>query len=344
MTCPWRWLVVAPLLVATALGVSSLAQTRLDGARLAKPEEQLLYLPNDKLLTHFTGGMNSVIADLLWLRCIQYTSEHFRGDHKFTWLEQMTNVVTRMDPYYVDVYRYGGIFLASLKSDDDASIKLMERGFAQNPDAWELPYEMAMVYLLNRHDQPGSAEAATHYLGLAIATDRAPQSVLEIAQGLQRKHNLVDVERRLWLDLKHNSTDRFMQDLAERKLQEMTVRQNVAALQLMADGEKSRTGRALSKLDELVANGVIDRIPDDPLGGSYILNADGQVQSTALLDDAVERRRDILRKQIASFRRQVGRLPATLEEMVEMKVVPSIPKHPYKERAWTYDAATGDVS
>lgn len=340
----WKKAVAAVLVASVSLGAISFAQVRLDRMRQTKFDDELLYLPNEKLLNHFTGGMSGVIADILWLRCIQYTSKHFNSDHKFTWLAHMGNTITRLDPYFVDAYRYTGIFLAGLKADDTASIVLMKRGFVQNPQAWELPYEISMVYLLNRRDQPGSAEAAARYLTMAVATEKAPDSVLEIAQGLQRKHNLVEVERQLWEDMLRTSRDELRRDMAKRKLHELDIRQNVAALeQILQDFEKTQ-GRKAAALEEIVAAGYLPQLPPDPLGGRYFLDPDGKAQNTTLLDGLVERRLDILRGHVERFRRQCERLPASLDEMVNLKVISSIPPHPYRDRTWSYNPRTGDVS
>lgn len=136
-----RWLIAAPLAIALAWICSFAAQPRID--RIRKPQnldEQLLYLPNEKLLRHFAGGMDSIVADLLWLRCIQYTALHFKTDRKFTWLRLMCGVITRLDPYFAPVYRHGGMFLAALDANDDAGLQLLHSGIEKNPDAWELPY------------------------------------------------------------------------------------------------------------------------------------------------------------------------------------------------------------
>ena len=51
---------------------------------LLRFDEELLYLPNENLLNHFTAGLSSVVADLLWLRTIHYTVKEFHDvDRKF---------------------------------------------------------------------------------------------------------------------------------------------------------------------------------------------------------------------------------------------------------------------
>jgi hypothetical protein len=339
----WKRIVAGLALTAVALGSTSLTQLRIDHMRKQKFDDELLYLPNEKLLTHFTGGMSSVVADFLWLRCVQYTGKHFNSDHKFTWLAHMGNTITRLDPYFVDAYRYTGIFLAALKADDDDSIELMKKGFEQNPDAWELPYEISMVYLLNRRDEPESPELAAQYLQMAVATEKAPESVLSILEGLQRKHNLIDVERQLWQDMLKTSRDSLRRDMAKRKLQELDIRENVVALERMAKDFEQAQGRKPANIEELMASAGLQQLPTDPLGGRYFLE-DGKIQNTTLLDGIVAKRLDVIRKEVEKFTRENGRHPLSLDEMVTQKIAPSIPAHPYTGRTWKYDPNTGDVA
>lgn len=180
-----------------------LAQRQMDAMRDRAFDEELLYLPNEKLLDGFTAGMSGVVADLLWIQCIQYTAEQFRGDFKFVWLDHMLKTITRLDPYFTDVYQWGGVFLAMLKHDDDASINLLKSGIPHNPTSWQLPFEIARTYVLNRKDEVNGAR----YMAMAAATGDPPQFVIDWAKNLQKRHNMYDVERGMWLDIIQHSGD-----------------------------------------------------------------------------------------------------------------------------------------
>jgi hypothetical protein len=335
-----RWLVIAPLAVALGLAASIAAQHRIDALHNHCIDDELLYLPNEKLLNHFTAGMGSVTADFLWLKCISYTHKHFVGDHKFVWLEHMYNMITSLDPLYGDVYRYGGIFLAALNADDDASIALLKRGFLSNPDRWDLPYETAMVYLLNRRDESNSAEMAVRYLMLALSTEKAPDTVLDIVEGLQRKHNLTDIERAMWEEMLQ-SDDAIKKELARSKLLELDLRETAERLTEAAATYEKRFGRRPHDVDELRASGLA-AIPEDPAGGAFLIDSKGRVWSTTILDRAVEHRANRLRALVGRFREEQGRWPASLEELRSVSGRP-IPVHPYEGRAWQYDPQTGEV-
>lgn len=336
-----RWTagcLVTVLMLAAASGV----QQRVDTLRRDVFDEELLYLPSERLLTHFTGGMSSIVADVLWIQCVKYTARHFKGDRKFTWLNHMCNLITRLDPNFVAVYRYGGIFLAALKADDDASIDLLKRGFRANPYAWELPYEIAMTWLLNRGTWPNARVEAARYLAMAVETGCAPQYVIDIATGIQAAQDLDEMERAMWENT-IKSGDKLMRDVAQRKLIELDLRLACKDLNAMAEAYRSRTGRSPKTLDDLVTAGLLQAVPVDPLGGRFFFDSAGKIQSSTVLDGQVDRLRNNIMAAIRAYKKQVGTLPPSLQATVDKGLMFAIPQHPYGERQWHYDPATGDV-
>ena len=337
-----RRLLTGVLAVAIGFACCVAAQRQMDASRKTGFDEELLYLPNEKLLNHFTGGLSSVVADLLWLQCIQYTAEEFKGEHKYVWLNHMIDTITRLDPYFVDVYRYGGVFLAALKADSDASIDLMKRGMIHNPGAWVLPDEMAMVYLLNRRENPGSPAQAAQFLQLAVATGTAPQYVIDLAANIARQHDLDEFERAMWEDMARNSSEKMLRELAQRKLHELAIadvcRQLGKAVQLYEE----RHHRLPDSLNDLVAGGIIERLPDDPLGGRFFL-AGREVLNTTLQEEKLERRINRIRNGVNRYQARTGAWPPSLEAAVEGGDLVFVPPHPYPGRAWRYDPATGEV-
>lgn len=322
-------------------GGAVFAQRQANSAR-AESGEEILFLPNQKLLNHFTGGLNNVVADLLWLRCIQYVGKENQGERKFTWLQQMLETVVQLDPYFGDAYRYGGMFLAALRADDEAGIDLLERGFVANPNNFQLPYELAMIFLLNRKDEPGARERATFYLSMAASIEECPEFVRELAIQLQGKYNLADVERDMWTRML-DSDDRLLRELAQRKLVEIEIRKATDNLNQAALLFNQRRGRFPESLDELAGAGLIQPVAPDPLGGTFFMGEDGIIRNTTTLDEEVKTRLKSLRNSINSFKNKQGRWPENLEELVEIGATPKLPEHPYPDRIWHYGAAAGEI-
>jgi hypothetical protein len=331
----WLALGIVPTL---AFACIVYAQRRIDAQPKRELGNELLYLPNERLLDSFTVGMNSVVADLLWLRCIQYTSQEFRGDFKFTWLEHMLRTITRLDPYFGDVYRLGGVFLAMLKHDDDAGIDLLKRGIPRCPNQWELPFEIARTHILNRHDEVNGAK----YLAMASATGSAPPFVINWAKNLQLTHDLDEIEYAMWRDILENNDDQNMKRLAQRKLEELNIRRTLDALNLAAERYMRELGRTLEAIDELQNANYIQGLPADPLGGRFFVDS-GRILNTSLLDSLKEERLQVLRGWLRKFREQEGRWPAELQELKARGYAPGLPVNPYPSGKWRYDPATGEV-
>ncbi len=342
---------IAAGLVATAVLLAGVAmlQARVDQAREADPASaELLYLPNERLLTHFTAGLNNVLADVIWLSALQYTAGEIAGRGNFDWLQHMLDTATRLDPYFVDVYRYGAVFLAALRADDNAALELLARGYVQNPHAWELPYEMGMIYLLNRQHEPDSEKLAAYYLSVSTSTGRAPERVFRLADELRNKTGLDAYEADLWARMAREAAERgdtITRDIALRKAALYRIRQNVKQLNEFVEAFVQRQGRAPESMQEFCAVLTVNPCPgEDELGGRYFLGGDGTVYNTTVLDEEVQRRQRILENALRSFHREHGRYPEQLELLLSEGGLLKWQPHPYPDGEWDYDPATGTLS
>jgi len=336
-----RRIIAAVCAFAVFLGAVA-AQRQVNAVRAAEQGEEILFLPNQKLLNHFTGGMNNVVADLLWLRCIQYIATESKGERNFTWLNQMLNTVVQLDPYFGDAYRYGGMFLAALKADDDAGIALLEQGVIANPRNHQLPYELAMIFLLNRKDEPGSKERATHYLSMAAAIDGCPEFVRELATQLQGQYNLADVELAMWNRMV-DSDDKLLREVAQRKLIEIDIRAHTEQLNQAVLAFNQRAGRFPESIQELAGAGIMPIPMNDPLGGTFFLGEDGVMRNTTLLDEEKKNRLKVLNNLLKSYKNKEDGWPPNLDALVAKGLIAQLPDHPYPDQTWRYDAATGSV-
>jgi hypothetical protein len=248
----------------------------------------------------------------------------------------------RLDPHFVDAYRYGGIFLAALKSDSEASMRLLSLGVPENPRAWQLPYEMAMNYMLNRREAPYSKRYAAYYLGMSAATGTAPLYVSETAAKLQKDYNLNEVEATMWQEML-KSDSKMLRELAERKLKEMQIRSVLPVLEQAAGIYRNNTGAWPKTVEDLLAAKIIPTLPPEPLGGRYFFDADGKAYNTTLLDGERSIWLDFIRQKVKKYKEDTGNWPESLEAVVRKGLLTSIPGNPYPGQTWKYDPATGVV-
>lgn len=333
---------VALLLAAMAL-LTMLGAQRLADRHRPASGDALLYLPNEHLLTHFTAGLSPVIADMLWLHCIQYVAIENRTVRNFTWLEHMVYTTVRLDPLFRDAYRYGSIFLSALRADAESARNLLRMGILNRPDCWELPYELATLYLLNFRHLPDSLKTASYYLALSATRPEAPPEVATLAANIQKRHNLDDIEEAMWRDMTAHPS-RTMREMAERKLAELQIRRALPVLDERAAMFRDRTGRLPENVDELVKAGLLAGRPPQPIPGAYFIAQDGRFHNTALLESECQQITERLRQRIDRFREKEGRLPESLDELVAKKYISEIPPCPWPGRAWAYDPASGSIT
>ncbi|MCX8064506.1 MAG: hypothetical protein N3G21_04960 [Candidatus Hydrogenedentes bacterium] len=305
------------------------------------PVKELLYLPNEKLLRHFTGGLDTVIADLLWIHCLLYVGAELKGDFQFEWLEKMLSAVVQLDPYFREVYRFGGVFLSSLRADSESALKLLHRGMYYRPETWDLPYEAAMIYMLNLAEKPNSKKIAGIYLAMSASSGRAPKFIIDLAEKLNHEYDLLEVERDMWLKLV-NSEDQLLRDIANRKLLLVEIKAICRELNKRLEKYKlENEGRIPENLEEL---GLAKESIVDPLGGKFFITESGMVKNTSVLDELQERYMRIIENGIRVYKERYGVYPQTLEEMLEKRILTFLPEQPYESREWVYNPTTGSIS
>ncbi len=301
--------------------------------------KELLYLPNEKLLNYFTAGLDTVFADFLWIYCLLYVGAEIHGDFSFEWLDKMLNAVVQLDPYFREAYRFGSIFLSSLRADSDAAIRLLHRGIYYRPETWDLPYEAGMIYLLNRANEPNSKKLAGLYFAMSSATGKAPQFVIDLAEKLNHEHDLIEIERDMWSNLL-KSEDKLLRDLAERKLLMVEIKQVCRELTFRVEKYKQAYNKLPEKLEEI---GLSSDSINDPLGGRFFISKSGKVENTSILDEQLERNKHLIENGIKVFFERFGTYPANLQELLDKHVMTFLPEQPYEDREWDYDPETGSL-
>jgi len=336
-----RWIVALPILAAAMLGAAGI-QRHIDTMRDDQFDEELLYLPNEKLLNHFTAGLSSVVADLLWLKTIQYTVREFHNvDSKYTWLEHMCRTVTRLDPHFHDAYAFSGTLLAAIGNDESA-LRILKSGMPNNPESWEIPFEAVKIYVLNRRNEPDSTGLAMHYLNMTAERSPNPETFTKWAADIQSYHNIDDVGEQIWINTYNTTSDEFLRDMAARNIARIQIRRDCDTLTQLAADYIKRFQKAPDSLVDLVAVGLLEAIPEYLVENEYRINEVGVVTNTLLIDEELAKLLKYLDSAITTYEREHGRFPDSLDAWAA-ETGRKVPAHPYAEKQWVYDPVTGKV-
>lgn len=269
-----RTLTIA-LLFAVGLGGSAiyLIQRDLQAERGALGSVgAIMYLPSPARVKRFSLGFEGALADLYWIRTLQYYGRRaLRPGHRFDLLKPLLDLVTELDPQFVTAYRFGAVFLALAPpagpGQPEAALALLDRGIERNPDEWRLILDKGALYAWNMHDD----EAAARLFEQASHHRHAPAWVADLAAGMYTKAGRRDVARRIWQDRYEHGENEYIRRRAAWHLDCLRALEEVEHLQRLLSQYRRRSGRWPRSWSELIAVGLLAQPPVDPRGYPYRL-------------------------------------------------------------------------
>lgn len=256
----WILLAAALLLLASAVAVN----TRLSAERGEEPETDLLFLPSGRYLQTVSFGYDNVLADWIYLWAIQYYTDFSRGT-RFAYLQRTFEVITDLDPQYIDAYMIGALIIVAEGKEMRRAIDLLDKGIAANPQDYLLPLD-AGYYFRDTFKQP---ERAAHYFNLAAGRPGAPNYIKRLAAGMTERAGDKRTSYELWkraFDEAEKEEDRLIAELHLRTLHDEI---NLEALRSLVAEYQRRFGRFPSRLEQLERAGLIERAPRNFRGEEY---------------------------------------------------------------------------
>ena len=223
--------------------------------------EELMYFPTGNLLKKLVMGYDEIVADLVWLRMIQYYGHHRQSDKRFDYLGHILDVLTDLDPRFVHAYTFGALLLTDDANNPARGLAILEKGAVHNRLDWRLPFMSGFInyVFLENHDGAGRFFAASSSL------PGAPDFVKRFAAFMQERTGDVDYSLQLWLSLYDNTENEYERVSALRYIQRIHVRK----LTELVGRFKEATGNYPGDLSELLRIGLLDALPTSPDGSHY---------------------------------------------------------------------------
>jgi len=163
------------------------------------PDEPL-YLPSPTFLRYASLGYRSMVADLMWIRATQefgkeiMTKKKQERKHKF--LFPLLDLSVSLDPHFIGAYRFGGLLLHVVKQNENA-IALYEKGYAANPERWEMPHDLGRLYFLDLKDH----EKALYWWKITDTLPGRPEYIPRFLPRLYAQSGQREIAIELWLEL-----------------------------------------------------------------------------------------------------------------------------------------------
>jgi hypothetical protein len=372
------------LAAALAAAGAHAARVPLDARRAEAPFRELLYVPSGKALRVIAFGFDSPLADALWVRGLIYFSDNLRailhrGDRtaRYRYVYRLHDVITDLNPRFAKAYLYGGLFLLSTGREAQIrqGIDILEKGVRAYerardsgqplpPEAgWQLHLQLAQAY--DNFGWPGiyDRRAAAKHFRAAAEQPGTPTEIVRLLeahlqQGLQRAslRERTGLSLRVWESVLGRRIEREVAALREQLARLERTEALEAELTRIVRTFRQRFGRLPESVPALVSGGILPERPASPFDADrleetgrpdrWLILPDGSVRSRWLARLEAGMRRQFLFEAVRAFTlRHDGRVPASLDRLVEEGLLEFVPEHPLRAAGWrfTYDPRDGSL-
>jgi hypothetical protein len=249
----WLW----TTLLIIGLGAAVPLQRWMDARRGAGAVvEESLYVKSGRTLRRASLGFEGLLADVYWLRTIQYFGDKAQrvkgtvnvgnvGNWGLTLLEPMLNVTTELDPGYVAAYRFGALFLPDISPQ--GAIGFVQRGIRDNPGDWRLYQDLGYIYW-----KQGRFKEASEAYEQGSRVAGAPGWMKTMAAVMLSQGGERETARTMFQRIYESSDDAKVKGIALARLQSMQSEDEIAFLNRLAASWREQRGACPSSLADLL--------------------------------------------------------------------------------------------
>lgn len=232
-------------------------QVRMDDLRRRLPPGYgVLYLPSGKYLEYASLGYSTVLADILYLWSIQYTTDVNTPD-RFDKVEHMYRVITDLDPRYPDPYQVGAMTMVYEMNNLPMAFRLLDRGIERIPDNWSIPMDAGFYAYM----QGGDYDRAIRYFDTALARPGAPSLLLRLRADMYSRKGDRQTARDVWGEVYRTAPDERTRRIAYNHYFDLTQDVDLESLRNAIAIYARSWGHHPASLERLVSDGFLRGLP-----------------------------------------------------------------------------------
>ncbi len=273
-----RTTVIAAVCLSVSLCACVFLLQNIDRIRPRDIVDDTIYISSPKLIRHAALGFDGLMACIYWTRTVQYFGHrHFFRERTYNELGPLLEITTALDPHLYPAYQFGATFLAPAPPNGagqpQRAIRLMQYGIKNNPENWQLYYNLGFVYYTEVKDYKHAAEVFAE--GSQVPGAHPFMKILA-AQMAQHAEDF-STARLLWSAAYQSTNEANIRQNALEHLRALQVDEDVTNLQNAVTRFVEANGRIPTSLWEVAAAEHFQGIPVDPDGNPYELSTDGEV-------------------------------------------------------------------
>ena len=243
----------------------------------SRPSLRMFSLPPQFALEIMSLGNRELLSTIIF-----YKTEFYFGE-KVGWAKERPELrrlyvaldrATDLDPRNMDCYYFAQGALSWIKPAIPDLNRLLEKGLKYRPHDWYLPFFISANYYFQLEDpiqaarylrqaarlNPGNAVLATLTARMLYQGNRTDAAIVYLKSIIQDTRNSV---------------------LRKRLIERLQALEAIGFLERAVAAYVKKTGSLPRSLEDLVSAGIIERLPEDPYGGTFFLDTDGRVHTTS---------------------------------------------------------------
>jgi hypothetical protein len=289
---PWPIVGIVAVVAFLFVVAAQLQAARERSFPLPAVEDDSLYIDSGFALKRVTVSLNTLAADVYWIRAIQHYGSTKRrlaaqstepsaanaNSSDYHNLYKLLDLTTSLDPRFDIAYRFGAVFLAEGYPNGpgrpDLAVRLLEKGLRERPDKWQYMQDIGFVHYWYERDFRAAADwfhRASEVSGAPLWLK--PLAAATLAQGGDRRSSRI-----MWLSILQSAEVDWLRGQAEHRLIQLRALDEIDALQDAVDRYSERSRETPRDWMTLVRARALGGIPADPTGTPYELTADGRVR------------------------------------------------------------------
>ena len=232
-------------------------------------EYRSYYIPSSLQVKVFSLGYHNAISDLLYLWFLHFY-DWYNKSVRYSYMEHTFEVMTDLDPKHQEAYLMAALF-AFIPLKWDLVYKFLDKGIEKNLDNYVLPYEAGCYAFFSEKNY----ERAVKYLEIAYKRNPNKSIIKNLyAKALSHKGDLesaLEYFEEIYNKYKEDTTHEgnYYRTAATRYI---WMTKNAIAERDVSEAVskyRERYGKNPSSLKILVNEGMLKKIPKDPLGEDY---------------------------------------------------------------------------
>lgn len=236
---------------------------------------------------HFPSHVNKIIsvgnpglfADFLFLKTSIFYGERLALENELSeddwnYIIGSLHAVTDLDPLFRDPYVFSQGVLAWDANKPRQAVAFLEKGFKHRPYEWRLPFYIGFDY----YHLLGDYEKGAEYINKA---SKIPGSYSFLPALAARLYYYGDKSKTAIFFLKDMIATTRDPVVLSRLNTRLKALEGAALLEDLLERYGNDMGQQPAKLSDLIEAGYLEKLPEEPYGGQWIVLSSGRVFSTS---------------------------------------------------------------